>query len=168
MSELRTLIRQVAQDNPESSLREIAEYVAKLTPEDDREAFYVEALGAVVLNVVGQDRRVSMDGPAPRSKGNSNDSAPRSKGNSNSSPKLRERAAWWDQLKAQRVQVNGDTKLIGNCTVDDLQACVDEREKQIAGFQAQIANFQSLIALMVKHGARTVDDLPPQTDWPQR
>jgi hypothetical protein len=155
MSELRTLIRQVAQDNPESSLREIAEYVAKLTPEDDREAFYVEALGAVVLYVVGQDRRGSMDGPAP---------APRS----NSSAKLRRRAAWWDQLKAQRVQVNGDTKLIGHCTVDDLQACVDEREKRIAGFQAQIANFQSLINLMVKHGSRTVDDLPPQTDWPQR
>jgi hypothetical protein len=50
-NELNNLIREIADDYPESDPREIAMYVAKLTPQDQVNDFYTEALVPVVRSL---------------------------------------------------------------------------------------------------------------------
>lgn len=157
-NELRELIRSTAEEYPFADPLELAHHVAKLTPKHSLHDFYVEALNQVVSNVLGESRRnafKALQQPQPQ---------PRP-GNANHSPKLAQRRDWWAELLRQRVPVGHVWKVIGECTADDLQACIAEREKHIAGFRLQIANFAHLQALLHKHDVRTVAELPPQEKW---
>lgn len=157
--ELRTLIREVALDLPEADPREIAQSVAKRTPKANLAAFYAEALVELVTDILRHDRRGAMDHalkerdqPSPKP--------------SNRSPKRDERRDWWAEMLSSRVHIgDSEWKTLDLCTVDDLQFCVDERQNNIDRLNGQILNYKQLIQLMVKHGARTVADLPPQKDW---
>lgn len=153
-AELNALIREVAEDNPDADPREIAEKVAKLTEPEKVVQFYAECLVQQVLVVLGQDRRTALGGHA-KGKGR------------NTSSKLQDRRQWWSDLLGSRVHI-GDSnwKQLGACTVDDLQFCINERAQLIVANQNQMNNFKRLQQLMTKHGAKTVSDLPPQTDWP--
>lgn len=151
-AELRSLVREVAAEHPHADPREIARYVAKLTEEEDLQNFYAEALVDVVSQILGAQRRDAMDQKPEKQ--------------NNKSPKLEQRRNWWKDLLAARVHVGkSEWKVLANCTVDDLQFCINERAAHIAGVQAQIENFKTLAALMVKNGARTVSDLPAQEKW---
>lgn len=147
---LRELVRQVVADHPGATIRELAEYVAKLTDDADVTEFYTVLLERLVDEVLSHQRRGAMD---------------RNLKARNRSPKLEQRRRWWADLLAARVHVGATLKTVGECTVDDLQVCVDERQVHIERVQSQILNYQKLIELMVKHGARTVADLPEQEKW---
>lgn len=156
-AELNSLIREVATDHPGADPREIAQHVAKLTDEDVLVDFYAEALVSGVRAILSAERNHLLDGPpAPEPV----------KGARRTSPKVDSIRNWWAELLAARVHV-GDSnwKTLGACTVDDLQFCVDERKQLIARIETQAQNYQKLITLMVKHGVRTVADLPPQARW---
>lgn len=153
-AELRALVREVADDHPQADPREIARHVAKLTPEEDLQNFYAESLVDVVAQILGAQRRDAM--------GEKKDESP----SDNKSSKLERRRNWWKDLLAARVHVGkSEWKIIASCTVDDLEFCIGERQSHITGLEAQIQNFRRLATLMVKHGARTVAELPPQTTW---
>lgn len=154
-SDLRALIREVAADHPHAAPSEIARHVAKLTPADDLIDFYSEALTQICTQLLGHDRRQLMDGPCDDTTGSK----------SPNSSKLRERRTWWANLLASRVPVGEEWKQLGDCTVDDLQFCIDERRAHIAGVEKQINNFEHLIHLMEANGAQIARDLPPQSDW---
>jgi hypothetical protein len=147
---LRELVRQIVADHPGATVRELAEYVAKLTDAEDFSAFFIELLMPIVEELLSQQRRTALN----------NNLKPK-----NRSPKLEQRRKWWADLLAARVHVGDEFKAIGECTVDDLTICVDERKVQIERVQSQISNYHKLIQLMVKHGARTVADLPEQEKW---
>lgn len=151
-AELNALIRVVVAEHPHADLHELARHVAKMTPEESVMDFYTAALAGTIGEVIGGDRRNALDGPNHK----------------NRSPKLERRRSWWADVLAARVHVgNANWLQIGDCGVDDLKFCIEERRTQIAGFQNQINNFEQLIALMVKHRARKVADLPAQTSWPK-
>lgn len=153
-AELNALIRVVAAEHPGAGdLRELARHVAKMTPQESVMEFYTEALVGLVGEIVGHDRRDLFDGPERRRR--------------DRSPKLEERRSWWADLLASRVHVGkGNWLQIADCSTEDLAFCIEERRSQIAGFEKQVNNFQSLIALMKKHKAKRAADLPPQTSWP--
>jgi hypothetical protein len=156
-SELNTLIRSVAGDHPRADMRELARFVAKMTPPESVTDFYTEALADRVRILLGNDRRDIFDGPDVRPEGKS----------SNRSPKVEQRRSWWADLLASRVHIGKTQWLqLGECGVDELTFCIEERRGQIIGFEKQITNFEHLIMLMVKHGVRKVADLPAQTSWP--
>jgi hypothetical protein len=157
-AELNSLIREVATDHPGADPREIAQHVAKLTEKDVLTEFYAEALVPGVRAILSAERNHLLDGPPA--------SEPVTKGKRRPSPKVDSIRNWWAELLAARVHV-GDShwKTLGTCTVDDLQFCVDERQQLIVRIETQAQNYQKLITLMVKHGARTVADLPPQARW---
>ncbi|MFL0172470.1 hypothetical protein [Mycobacterium sp. SMC-13] len=151
-TQLRALVRQVIADHPGASVRELAEYVEKLTPKELVTDFYVEVLSCFVADVLRGDRNRALDGVTnPTGK--------------NKSPKLEQRRKWWADLLASRVAVAGKSMRLGDCTVDDLQLCIDERRAHIAHVEGQILNYQKLIQLMTKNGARHVADLPEQSAW---
>jgi hypothetical protein len=149
VASLRDLVREVIAENPDATVQEIAEYVAKLTPEENLMDFFIEALVRIVDEILGAQRRTALD---KVSKGNK-------------SAKLERRRKWWADLLASRVHVGDELKRLGNCTVDDLQLCVDERRNHIRLVEGQIMNYEKLMQMMVKHGARTVEELPEQDKW---
>ena len=151
-AQLRALVRQVVEDHDGASVRELAEHVEKLTPKESVTGFYVEALAAYVADVLRADRNSAL----------SEVTKPTSK---SKSPKLEQRRKWWSDLLASRVAVAGKSMRLGDCTVDDLQLCIDERRAHIAHVEGQILNYQKLIQLMTKNGARHVADLPEQSAW---
>lgn len=151
-SQLRALVRQVVEDHAGASVRELAEYVAKLTPEELAADFYVEVLIAYVSDVLRADRNSALSEVTKPT-------------NKSKSPKLEQRRKWWADLLASRVAVAGKSMRLGDCTVDDLQLCIDERRAHIAHVEGQILNYQKLIQLMTKSGARHVADLPEQSAW---
>lgn len=145
---LDALVREVAADHPDSNPRELAGFVAKLTPQEDLIAFYADALVDRVRHILGDERRGSMvEG-------------------SNRSPKLEQRRDWWREMLVSRVHVGGGNwKQIGECTIDDLTACITERQQNVERLGVQIENFKRLAKLMASKGARIVSDLPPQANW---
>lgn len=147
-TELRKLIREVAADHPESSPQELATWVAKLTPEDSLVDFYTATLVDYVRQVIGGDCRNSLDNALGR---NSN--------GGNKSPKLNDRRQHFARLMLERVKAGAGWKTVGDCTVEDLRACIAERIQSIERTQHQIRNFEELIDLMKQHKVRVAKDL---------
>ena len=141
-TELRTLVREIADDHPQADPREIARHVAKLTPECEVRAFYTEALIPVVREQLRGERNAALT-------------------NAVGSPKIAERRDWWQKMLASRAHV-GDSqwKLLGDCTAVDLRFCIAEREAEITGIQAQAGLYQRLIDALAEHRVAKVADLP--------
>lgn len=148
-ADLKSLLRQAIADHPGKSPAEIAFIVAENAPMKLLRGFLAQALVDMARNAIGERRRDSLDGAVGE----------------NPSPKLRDRASWWTRMLAERVNVNGRWIVLGECTYDDLQACIDDREKLIGRIHGQIENYKRLQKLMAQHGAKTVSDVPAQTEW---
>ncbi|CNH19124.1 Uncharacterised protein [Mycobacterium tuberculosis] len=78
---------------------------------------------------------------------------------------MRDRASWWAQMLTERVKVGDAWIALGDCTYEDLQECIDEREKLIARVSGQVDNFKRLQKLMKDHKAQRLSDVPAQEAW---
>jgi hypothetical protein len=132
------------------SSEEVAIYAADLVPGKELRACLAQALVHVCRELEGKSRRRSMDAAL-------NDRPV--------SPKLRARASWWAQMLSETVRVNGERKVLGDCTFDDLEACIADRQHLVGHIEKQIDNYQRLQKLMLNHSAKQVSDIPPQTEW---
>lgn len=66
---------------------------------------------------------------------------------------------WWTSFVNERVQVNGEYKLMGACTVPDIEIMVLDRRDRAARLSAHADKFEALAAQMRATGAVTVKDL---------
>jgi hypothetical protein len=155
-TELRALIQATAELHPDAGAAELALYVAQNTPAVDVRAFYRDLLENACRTVINKRRN---DGrtPAPRQRRKPRTPSP--------SPKLEERRSWWRDMLASPMHVRGDQKALADCTIDDLRFCMKDRDAAIGRIEEQMSNLRHLIALMTKHGACTVKELPEQQPW---
>lgn len=151
-ADLRKLLKDAIAEYPDAEVSEIATLVANTAPAKSLRSFLAETLVDEVRNLMGESRRDSMDGAL---------------GDRPPSPKMRDRASWWADMLLQRVHVNGKWISLSDCTFDDLQACIDEREQLISRVSGQIENYKRLQKLMTEHGSRRVADIPAQQEWKQ-
>lgn len=142
-------LRDALADNPDADVYELAALASDAVPEDVVRRVLTLALVPIAREVVGSSRRNSMDGLSPN----------------NNSPKMRDRASWWAKMLTERVSVGGVWKLLGECTFDDLQECIDGREQLISRVSGQIDNYKRLQKLMIQHKAKQVADVPAQSEW---
>jgi hypothetical protein len=153
---LQTLIKGQIASNPYASAEELALLVANATPAADLKAFYAHLLVGACRSVANQHRTGSKHGsPKPRPAPTPRPSPP--------SPKLEARRSWWADMLAVEVDVANGRKLLGDCTITDVQFCVKDRQLGIERISDQIANLERLIALMGEHKVTTVRELPEQT-----
>lgn len=145
----RAYVRAVLSDHPDADIYELARIAADAVEEQDLRLVLAAALVQVAREVVGDSRRDSMS----------------NLGGGNRSPKQRGIANWWAKMLTEQVSVNGKWKTLRDCTFDDLQACIDEREQLISRVGGQIENYKRLQKLMVQHKAKQVSDVPAQTEW---
>lgn len=66
---------------------------------------------------------------------------------------------WWTSFVNERVQVEGTWKLMGECTVPEVEALASTRREVAARNAAHAARFEALAARMRDAGATTVSDL---------
>lgn len=147
MSEVRKYVRDAIAAHPEYGPQEIAVSAAEQVPANLLRTCLAEALVDEARTLIGASRRQSMDNTV------------------SDSPKMRDRAQWWSQMLTERVNVNGTWMALGDCSFDDLQVCIDEREKLISRVSDQIENYKRLQKLMVEHKAKRVSDVPAQSKW---
>lgn len=83
-AELRALVRATADEYVDADPRELARHVAKATPDESVMDFYTEALVDMVRYVLGAERQSLLN---------------RGKGGGGFSPKVRDRADWWADLR---------------------------------------------------------------------
>ncbi len=145
-AELRALVREVIADHPGANPTELAGYVAKLTPQQQILDFYAEALHGYVAEIVGFDRRSSMDKALGRNV-------------KNRSAKLVNRRLHFAAMMTESVRAAEGWKQVGDCTIDDLRFCIQERVVTIERTQRQISNFEQLVDLMKQHEVRVAKDL---------
>lgn len=130
---------------------EMAVHASNLVPVSELRICLAQALVHTCREQMGRSRRQSMDNAL---------------GDAPVSPKLRDRASWWAQMLIETVSVNGESKALGDCTFDDLEACIADRHTLVERVQGQIDNYQRLQKLLLNHSAKRVSDIPPQTEWP--
>jgi hypothetical protein len=147
-AELRKLVREVAAEHPGSPPSEVARFVAKLTADEHLRDFYAEAMTGYVAEVLGQHRRDSMDKALNKNHAGSN-----------KSPKLEARRKHFEQMMSERVKGRDGWKLVGDCTIDDLRYCIQERITQIQRTQHQISNYELLINLMQQYNVTVAKQL---------
>lgn len=153
--ELRALMRAVIADHPHTDISKLARLTREATPHESVMSFYEAALTIAIQQLIGADRRQAFQGP---------DRAQRKL--AYRSPNVEERRSWWASLLRQRVVVGGNVLLLGDCGKTELISCIEERRRQVAGFEKQITHFEHLLDLLAKHKKPKVKDLPPQTNWP--
>lgn len=140
---LTTLIRSVADEYPDAHPHKIARLVAERTDSADLQEFYAAALEPLVVDRLRQDRNATLNSKQGRS------------------AKVERRRSWWARVLRERVHV-GESKWkpLGDCTVDDLDFCIDERRHQIGALMGQIAKYETIRDAMLVHGADVVAELP--------
>lgn len=140
---LAALIGEVMAEHADAHPHKIARLVAERTSPDDVHDFYVAALERMVTDMVRGHRNRSLNSPQGRS------------------PKVEQRRSWWARVLRERVHVGESTwKPLGECTVGDLDFCIEERHHQIEALRTQIGKYDTIRAAMLTHGATTVADLP--------
>lgn len=147
-ADVRKYIGDAITAHPDASAQEIAVYAADAVPVKELRVCLAAALVDMSRHLIGNGRRNAMDGAL----------------NSNS-PKMRDRASWWAKMLGERVNVGGVWKVLADCTFDDLQACIDDREMLISRISGQIDNYKRLQKLLIEHRAKTVAEVPDQTEW---
>ncbi|WP_230870814.1 hypothetical protein [Mycobacterium canetti] len=148
MSEVKQYVREALHALPGAGAVDVAAAAAEQVPAGRLRVCLAEALVDMARLLAAQSRRDALDNSL-----------------SNDSPKVRDRASWWAQMLTERVHVNGLWMALGDCTFDDLQACIDERERLISRVSGQIENYKRLQKLMIQHKAQRVCDVPAQTEW---
>ena len=140
---LTALIRSVADENPDAHPHKIARLVAERTDPEELHGFYVVALDGLVADRIRCDRNATLNSRDCRS------------------PKVERRRNWWARTLRERVHVGGSQwKPLGDCTVDDLDFCIDERRQQIGALMGQIAKYETIRDALLAHGADVVAALP--------
>lgn len=155
MSELRSLIREVVGQYRKAQPDELARHVAKQTPVEDITAFYEEALRALIPDVLRGDRNSAMnrimraESPSPRS------------GRGVRSSKLAEiQAHDWATFLEVKIPVQGYTKPMGDCTVDDFDWVIADHCRHAADVNAKIEEYTILRNWIKKHKATTLRQTP--------
>lgn len=134
--------RNILIDTRETDPDVIADLIFKATPKRDIPALYRQQLRDVALDAI---RFTRMNNPEP--------TTPQQ---SSRLTAIRERhVAELDQ----RVYANGEWKLLGDCTVEDVLDLAAQRHEIAARNTAKAAEFEKLAARMAEFGARTVRDL---------
>lgn len=140
---LAALIRDVVAEHPNAHPHKIARVVAERTEPDDLYNFYVASLERMVAERIRVDRNATMNSKQGRS------------------PKVEQRKSWWARMLRERVHVGDSTwKALGDCGVDDLDFCINERLDQIGALEGQILKYQTIRAAVLTHGVDTVAELP--------
>jgi hypothetical protein len=147
-TELRDLIREVMDDHPRADPRELARHVAKLTPKADVMTFYEDTLVDYVSSMLRTERNTALDAARPKG---------------NYSKKLQRCRDGWKALCASRVHI-GQTqwKLLGDCTVDELEFCASERRENATENIRRAEEYERYAELMREHRAKKFRDLPPE------
>jgi hypothetical protein len=161
VSELRDLIREVADEHPTAQPEEIARDVAKQTPADRLIEFYEEALRPLVVMVFSRDRNTAFDNAMPADDAGVSSQAPPKRQPANSKKAERTRT-WWQTMLDSRVKVETGFIPLADCRREDLEYCIDERRSHIADVENRIGYYERLIALLADHGVETVGELPEQ------
>jgi hypothetical protein len=155
--DLQALIKATIVKYPHAGPEELAMYVVQATPAGDVKAFYAHLLIGVCRTTINVHRSGSKHGPRPQPKPTQ---SPRP------SPKLEERRTWWaEMLTVEMVLADKSRKVLGDCTTDDLQYCIKDREQYIEFLDNQIYNLQQIVELMGRHRVATVRELPEQQQW---
>lgn len=143
MTALSELIKAVSAEFPDSHPHKLARLVAERTQPEDMFEFYVAALERLVSDQIRSSRNATLNSKQSRS------------------PKREERKSYWARFLAVRVCV-GDSryKVMADCTVEDLTACISERVDQIGALQGQIVKYEAIRDAVVAHGVATVGELP--------
>lgn len=148
MNLFRSVIREAAADHPDAPMRELARHVLKLLPADTRDDAIEIAIAAYVADTLRADRCDALN------------TAFRPHRTPARSPKVQERADWWQTLLDSRVSVGDAWKALGDCTVADLRYCIAERESKVAQIEQQIGHYRVLIAAMHQTKATIVAEIP--------
>ena len=155
--QLRDLICATADQHPHMGAEELATLVAGATPAERVGRYYRDLLSGTVRTVVNQHRR-QPNPPQAKPQPQPKPTPP--------SPKLEQRRSWWQEALAREVHVGGGiSKSIGDCTADDLEFCIKERDAAIERIEEQLGNLRRFLALLRVHDATTVGELPEQTSW---
>lgn len=153
---LRKAILTVAEQHPHFGPQEVAHLVAENTPVEQLRSHYRDALISTCRAVINKHRRDVQPRPQPQAP-----PAPRRE-----SPKLTDRRNWWAEMLAKRIHVgDGVQKALADCTIENLEFGLKERDELRDRLGHQMDNISRLIALMTRFGARTVRQLPPQQPW---
>jgi hypothetical protein len=157
-AELRQLVCEIIADHPQITDQDkLAGLVADKTPADFLHKFYREALVLVVGEVLRTNRNTALN--------NALDASPSTPAQPKSA-KMTARRTWWTRmLESQVLVAPGKRKFLGDCTIKDLQFCIDTRNQHIAAVAHQIEHYRRLQELLRKHKVATVKKLPPQQEW---
>jgi len=140
---LISLVRSVIAKHPAAHPHKVAQLVAEATEADDLHSYYVTALERIVADQVRFDRNATLNSKQRKSS------------------KLDRRQSWWARVLRERVYVGESTwKPLGDCTVDDLDFCITERQTQIGALQGQIIKYEAIRDAMLANNADTAGDLP--------
>lgn len=140
---LFSLVREIIAEFPTAHPHKLARLVVERTPEGNLEEYYLTALERVVGDVLRSSRNATMNSKQSRS------------------AKTEQRRGWWAQMLTERVHV-GESKWkpLGQCSADDLQFCISERQEQIGKLSGQIAKYEAILDAVLEHDAVVVADLP--------
>lgn len=145
------LIKQAVEELPEGDPRELASYVAQVAPSRELRQLLAEAASDACREYLRYQRNSALD--------NANNPRPKPK----PSKKLAEYRAWWTDLLKSSVEVNSKWKLLGDCTVHDLQYCIDQRNQEIAKLESRNKDYRKLIDLIHFSGVDKVSEIPYET-----
>lgn len=152
---LRSLVREIADQNPTLQPGIIAEKIAQETPENQLQNFYTEALLPFVADVLRQERnrsikvaRRQMLGIGPRSP------------ERRLSPNLDAiRHVDWGQVFSKRIHTRNGWKQIGDCTADELTTQAQQLRAFAEGSIANAEFYEHIAKRMRNTGAATARQL---------
>ncbi|WP_099021201.1 hypothetical protein [Mycolicibacterium palauense] len=147
---LSTLINQVIEEHPLSNPWDVAEMVAKLTPDDDARAFYVEALVPSVRIALANKRNAAISATRRTQSGSRRPQ---------SSKVDRVRDAWQAALNALVAVGSNEWKPLRECTAEDLRVVIDGRMRHIESVRSQVSYYERLVDALMDQDVSTVGEL---------
>jgi hypothetical protein len=153
---LRELIRQIADDNPTATPNEIVDKVVDQTSDDDIREFFRTAVRNDVLDVLRVDRNAAM----VEALSEQTPSRPVRR-TPNKSSKVEGIRSAWQMFLAGRVRVADGYKLVGDCTLADVEFILKYRAGLVADIEALSAKWRTQVRdRMLALGVDRVRDLP--------
>ena len=149
---LRELIRSVADANPSADPSEIVTLVVEQTPDNLVREYFRNAVRGAVLEVLRSDRNADLI--ESTSSGRPVRRIP------NRSSKVDGIRSAWQNFLADRVLGADGYKLVGDCTLADVDFIIKARESLIADVEAINARWKGLRERMIETVAARIRDLP--------
>lgn len=152
-TEMNQLIRNITESMPDDA-----------TPEDIAHVVIAQAgdelIAKLLLEMVTEAVRRVLNADQRRAVSNVSNAVSNGPGGPPPSYKQQQSRDWWTQeLRARTTVGMNKHKLLGDCTIEDLKYCIAIREVLISQTQAQIVNYEKIIAAMKRHNATVVSDL---------